>query len=81
MIPSALKCVPLVVETFSAWGRTAGQFFSKLVVLLVAQANSTQATMLNSIYGRLSQILVQANARPFIARSNTVATIVDLLEG
>ena len=57
------KCVPLVVETFGAWGRTAGQFFAQLAVQLAAQGNSTKDTMLNSIYGRLSLSLVRANAR------------------
>ena len=31
------KCVPLVVETFGAWGRTAGQFFAQLAVRLAAK--------------------------------------------
>ena len=43
--------------------------------------NSTKATMLNSIYGRLSLLLVRANARAFIARSISEATTMDLLEG
>ena len=50
-----------------------------LAIWLAAQANSYRATMLNSIYGRLSLLLVQANARAFMARSNT-ATTMDLLE-
>ena len=41
------KCVPLVVETFGAWGRTAGQFFAQLAVRLAAQR---LPCMLNSIY-------------------------------
>eukprot|EP00731_Ephydatia_muelleri_P016289 Em0009g713a len=69
------KCVPLVVETFGAWGRTAGQFFGELASRLAAQSHST---MLNNIYGRLSLILVRANARAFNAR---LATTMDLLEG
>ena len=52
------KCVPLVVETFGVWGKTAGQFFGQLAVRLAAQGNSTKATTLNSIYGRLSLLLV-----------------------
>ena len=36
--------------------------------------------MLNTIYGRLSLLLVRANARAFMACSNT-ATTMDLLEG
>ena len=44
--------------------------------LRAAQGNSTKATMLNSIYGRL----VQANARAFIARSISEATTMDLLD-
>ena len=75
------KCVPLVVESFGAWGRTAGQFFSQLAVRLAAQANSTQAAMLTSIYGRLSLLLVRANAHAIIARSSTEAMKMDLLEG
>ena len=72
------KCVPLVVETFGAWGRTAGQFFGELASRLAAQSHSSKTTMLNNIYGRLSLILVPANARAFNAR---LATTMDLLEG
>ena len=75
------KCVPLAVETFGALGKTAGQFFGQLAVRLAAQGNSTKATTLNSIYGRLSLLLVRANARAFIARSISEATTMDLLEG
>ncbi|KAL5497160.1 hypothetical protein EMCRGX_G013584 [Ephydatia muelleri] len=72
------KCVPLVVETFGAWGRTAGQFFGELASRLAAQSHSSKTTMLNNIYGRLSLILFLANARAFNAR---LATTMDLLEG
>ena len=43
--------------------------------------NSTKATMLNSIHGRLGLLLVRANARAFITRSISEATTMDLLEG
>ena len=72
------KCVPLVMETFGAWERTAGQFFGELASRLAAQSHSSKTTMLNNIYGRLSLILVRANARAFNAR---LATTMDLLEG
>ena len=72
------KCVPLVVETFGAWGRTAGQFFGELASRLAVQSHSSKTTMLNNIYGSLNLILVQANARAFNAR---LATTMDLLEG
>ena len=52
------KCVPLVVETFGAWGRTAGQFFGELASRLAAQSHSSKTIMLNNIYGRLSLTLV-----------------------
>ena len=58
----------------------AGQFFAQLAVRLAAQGNSTKATMLNSIYGRLSLSLVRANAHAFLARSHNAKT-TDLLEG
>ena len=62
------KCVPLVVETFGAWGRTAGQFIAQLAARLVAQDSSTKATM--SIYGRLSLLLVRAIHRTVQLRSH-----------
>ena len=40
-----------------------------------------KATMLNSIYGRLSLLLVRVNARAFVARSISETTTMDLLEG
>ena len=48
---------------------------------LAAQANSTKATMINSIYGSLNLLLVLANARVFIARTRSEATIIDLPGG
>ena len=68
------KCVPLMVETFGAWGRTADQFF---FAQLAAQGNSTKATVLWQAKSALSS----ANARAFIARSRSEATTTDLLEG
>ena len=53
--------------------------YRTLAIWLAAQANSSRAAMLNSNYGRLSLLLVQANAHAFMARSNT-ATTMDLLE-
>ena len=51
-------------------------------VWLAAHGNTTKvATMLNSIYGRLSLLLVGANARAFLARSISEATTMDLLGG
>ena len=32
------KCAPLAAGTFGAWGKTAGQFFSKLAVRLAARS-------------------------------------------
>ena len=53
--------------------------FIQLAVRLAAQGNSTKATTLNSIYGKLSLLLVRANAHAFIARSISEATTMDLL--
>ena len=66
-----------MVETFGAWGRTAGQFFGELASRLAAQSHSSKTIMLNNIYGRLSLTLVRANARAFNAR---VVTTMDVLE-
>ena len=64
-------------------GKNSRPVFAQLAVRLAAQDNPTKATMLNSIYGRLSPFLVRANARAFIARYRSIseATTMDLFEG
>ena len=61
-------------------GKNSKPDFLSLAIRLVALANSSRAAMLNSIYCRLSLLLVRANARAFMVHSNT-ATTLDLLEG
>ena len=69
------KCVLLVVETFGAWGRTAGQFLWRT---RITTCGSKPFLKDYNVDGRLSLILVRANARAFNAR---LATTMDLLEG
>ena len=56
------RCIPLVVETYGAWGAEAIDVFSTVASRLVVQTNPTKSRALATLYGRLSMILVRANA-------------------
>ena len=72
------SCIPLVVESFGAWGQLASNIFSKLVSRLSVQANSTISTTLDSIYSRLNFSLVRSNARAFLARADPGTNVSEL---
>ena len=48
------SCIPLVVESFGAWGQLASNTFKKLASRLSVQVNSSTSTTLDSIYSRLN---------------------------
>ena len=54
------SCIPLVVESFGAWGQLASNTFKKLASRLSVQVNSSTSTTLDSIYSRLNLSLVHA---------------------
>ena len=56
------RCIPLVVETYGAWGAEAIEVFSTVASRLAIWTNSTKSRALATLYGRLSMILVRANA-------------------
>ena len=72
------SCIPLVVESFGAWGQLASNTFSKLASCLSVQANSTISTTLDSIYSRLNLSLVHSNARAFLTRAGPSAKVSEL---
>ena len=63
------RCIPLVVETYGAWGSEAIQVFSIVASRLAVRTNSSKSRALATLYGRLSLILVQANAGAILMRS------------
>ena len=72
------SCIPLVVESFGAWGQLASNTFKKLASRLSVQVNSTTSTTLDRIYSRLNHSLVRSNARAFLARAGPRAKVSDL---
>ena len=72
------SCIPLVVDSFGAWGQLASDTFKKLASRLSVQVNSSTSTTLDSIYSRLNLSLVPSNARAFLARAGPRAKVSDL---
>ena len=60
------RCIPLVVETYGAWGAEAIEVFSTVASRLAIRTNSTMSRALATLYGRLSMILVRANSDAII---------------
>ena len=63
------RCIPLVVKTYGAWGAEAIEVFSTLASRLAVGTLSTKPRALATLYGRLSMILVWANAGAIVMRS------------
>ena len=63
------RFIPLVVETYGAWGAEAIELFSTVASRLAVRTNSTKPRALATLYVHLSMILVQANAGAILMRS------------
>ena len=66
MIPSVLSWagdVPLAVESNVAWGPEALRTFSQVATRLAIRGNTPKSKVVAELYGRLSLLLVRANAR------------------
>ena len=61
-------CVPLVAETYGAWGNKAIEAFSQLASRLATLACRPKSAALSEIYGRLNLPLVRANALAILTR-------------
>ena len=61
-------CVPLVSETYGAWGKEAMETFSQLVSRLATLTCRPKSMILSDIYGRLNLHLVRANATAILTR-------------
>ena len=75
------QCIPLAVETYGAWGEEACNAFSCIAMREAILTNCSKSQVLGDLYGRLSIVLVRANARVIVARSLQVADIqVDAMD-
>eukprot|EP00731_Ephydatia_muelleri_P007634 Em0003g1882a len=61
-------CIPLVAESYGAWGSEAVQAFSRLASYLATRTNSPKSKVVCSLYGCLNLTLVRANARALLLR-------------
>ena len=60
-------CIPLVVESYGAWGKEAMESFSSLASRLAITSSRPKSAVLSELYGRLNLNLVRANMRADIA--------------
>ena len=61
-------CIPVVAESYGAWGREATLLFSTIASRIVTLSNKPKSVTLSDIYGRLNLQLVRANATSILAR-------------
>ena len=61
-------CVPMVVETYGAWGKEATAIISFVASRLATSTCRPKSTILHEIYGRLNLNLVCANATAILSR-------------
>ena len=61
-------CVPLVADTYVAWGNEAVEAFSQLASRLATLTCRPKSAVLRDIYGRLNLHLLRANATAILTR-------------
>ena len=65
-------CIPLAVETYGCWGDEAIKCLDRLAARIATRTARSKSSAASALYGRLSIVLVRANARAILARSSTV---------
>ena len=63
------QCVPLAVENYGAWGPEALKAFSQVASWLAIRGNTPKSKVVAELYGRLSLLLIRANARSILVCS------------
>ncbi|KAL5489052.1 hypothetical protein EMCRGX_G018098 [Ephydatia muelleri] len=61
-------CIPVVAESYGAWGREATLLFSTIASRIATLSNKPKSVTLIDIYGRLNLQLLRANATSILAR-------------
>ena len=64
------RCIPLAVESYEAWRPEALRAFSQVATLLAFHGNTPKSkVVVAELFGRLSLLLVRANAQSILVRS------------
>ena len=63
-------CIPVVAESYGAWGKGATQLFSTTASRIATLSSKPKSVTMNDIYGRLNLQLVRANATSILTRLN-----------
>ena len=63
-------CIPLAVETYRCWGDEAIKCLDRLAARIATRTARPKSSAVSALYGRLSIVLVRANARAILARSS-----------
>ena len=61
-------CVPLVTESYGAWGKEAMDSFKMLASRLAIISGKPKSVVLSDLYSRLNLHLVRANATAILSR-------------
>ena len=61
-------CIPVVAESYGAWGREATLLFTTIALRIATLSNKPKSVTLIDIYGRLNLQLVRAYATSILAR-------------
>ena len=64
-------CVPVVTETYGAWGPEAKACFSQLASRLSIRLQKPKSVILHELYGRLNTCLVRCVAMAISSRIQT----------
>ena len=61
-------CIPLVVETYGAWGQEAVKTFAQLASRLAIACSKPKSVVINEIYGRLYTCLMRSISSAILTR-------------
>ena len=61
----------MAVENYGAWGPQALKAFSQVASWLAIRGNTPKSKVVAELYGRLSLLLIRANARSILVRQST----------
>ena len=61
-------CIPLVVETYGAWGQVAVKTFAQLASRLAIACSKPKSVVINEIYGRLNTCLMRSISSAILTR-------------
>ena len=61
-------CIPLVVETYGAWGQEAVKSFAQLASRLAIACSKPKLVVINDLYGRLNTCLIRSISLAILSR-------------